>query len=156
MRSASITFVGFLAYRIDAPPLSIIVVATLCLMVYSFYDDMRNDRSATRATRRASAQRRSTPPASPDASASTQTRFDSQRAVRSSRPSLPRWPTSCTPIGMPLLPCSSGSEIAGMPSSDQVVQKIGLPVIVETARRFARRRRRQDRVVAVEDIRRAL
>ena len=45
----SITFVGFLAYRIGALPLSIIVVATLCLMVYSFYDDMRNDRAAARS-----------------------------------------------------------------------------------------------------------
>ncbi len=42
----SITFVGFLAYRINALPLSIIVVATLCLMVYSFYDDMRKERAA--------------------------------------------------------------------------------------------------------------
>jgi len=42
----SIAFVGFLAYRIDAPPLSVIVVATLALMVYSFYDDMRKDRAA--------------------------------------------------------------------------------------------------------------
>ena len=45
----SITFVGFLAYRINALPLSIIVVVALCLMVYSFYDDMRNDRAAARA-----------------------------------------------------------------------------------------------------------
>ena len=47
--AASITFVGFLAYKIDKLPLSIIVAATLCLMVYSFYDDMRNDRAAARA-----------------------------------------------------------------------------------------------------------
>lgn len=45
----SIVFVGFLAYKIDKLPLSIIVVATLCLMVYSFYDDMRNDRAAARS-----------------------------------------------------------------------------------------------------------
>ena len=42
---ASIVFVGFLAYRIGAPPLGVIVVVTLCLMVYSFYDDMRKDRA---------------------------------------------------------------------------------------------------------------
>ena len=49
----SITFVGFLAYRIGAPPLGVIVVGTLALMVYSFYDDMRIDRekAAARAAR---------------------------------------------------------------------------------------------------------
>jgi hypothetical protein len=49
----SIVFVGFLAYRIGAPPLGIIVVGTLALMVYSFYDDMRQDRekAAARAGR---------------------------------------------------------------------------------------------------------
>lgn len=45
----SIVFAGFLAYKIDKLPLSIIVAAALCLMVYSFYDDMRNDRAAARA-----------------------------------------------------------------------------------------------------------
>jgi hypothetical protein len=54
----SITFVGFLAYRIGAPPLSIIVAATLALMVYSFYDDMRRDReqAAARAARNSKTQ----------------------------------------------------------------------------------------------------
>jgi hypothetical protein len=41
----AIVFVGFLAYKIDKLPLTVIVVACLCLMVYSFYDDMRNDRT---------------------------------------------------------------------------------------------------------------
>jgi hypothetical protein len=41
----AIVFVGFLAYKIDRLPLTVIVVFCLCLMVYSFYDDMRNDRT---------------------------------------------------------------------------------------------------------------
>jgi hypothetical protein len=41
----AIVFVGYFAYKVDEPPLSIIVVLCLCLMVYSFYDDMRNDRT---------------------------------------------------------------------------------------------------------------
>jgi hypothetical protein len=41
----AIVFVGFLAYKIDKLPLTVIVVVCLCLMVYSFYDDMRNDRT---------------------------------------------------------------------------------------------------------------
>ncbi len=45
----SIIFVGFLAYRIGAPPLLVIVVATLLLMVYSFYTDMRLDRQKAAA-----------------------------------------------------------------------------------------------------------
>ena len=42
---AAIVFVGFFAYKVDKLPLIIIVVFVLCLMVYSFYDDMRNDRT---------------------------------------------------------------------------------------------------------------
>jgi len=45
----SIVFVGFLAYRIGAPPLIVIVAATLLLMIYSFYTDMRNDREKAAA-----------------------------------------------------------------------------------------------------------
>jgi len=41
----AIVFVGYFAYKVDEPPLTIIVVLCLCLMVYSFYDDMRNDRT---------------------------------------------------------------------------------------------------------------
>jgi hypothetical protein len=41
----AIVFVGYFAYAVDEPPLTIIVVLCLCLMVYSFYDDMRNDRT---------------------------------------------------------------------------------------------------------------
>ncbi len=38
-------FVGFFAYKVDKLPLTIIVVFCLALMIYSFYDDMRNDRT---------------------------------------------------------------------------------------------------------------
>jgi hypothetical protein len=41
----AIVFVGYFAYAVDEPPLTIIVALCLCLMVYSFYDDMRNDRT---------------------------------------------------------------------------------------------------------------
>ena len=41
----AIVFVGYFAYKVEEPPLTIIVVICLCLMVYSFYDDMRNDRT---------------------------------------------------------------------------------------------------------------
>jgi uncharacterized membrane protein len=41
----AIVFVGYFAYTLAEPPLTIIVVVCLCLMVYSFYDDMRNDRT---------------------------------------------------------------------------------------------------------------
>jgi hypothetical protein len=44
----AIVFVGFLAYKIDMLPLTVIVVVCLSLMVYSFYDDMRNDRTIAR------------------------------------------------------------------------------------------------------------
>jgi len=45
---AAITYVGFLAYKVGALPLIIVVVLCLGLMVYSFYDDMRNDRTIAR------------------------------------------------------------------------------------------------------------
>ena len=45
---ASITFVGFFAYEVDQTPLTIIVLLSVGLMVYSFYDDARNDRANTR------------------------------------------------------------------------------------------------------------
>jgi hypothetical protein len=41
----AIIFVGFLAYKIDKLPLTVIVVLCLALMIYSFYDDMINDRT---------------------------------------------------------------------------------------------------------------
>jgi hypothetical protein len=41
----AIVFVGFLAFKIDKLPLIVIVVFCLALMIYSFYDDMRNDRT---------------------------------------------------------------------------------------------------------------
>lgn len=44
-----IWYVGFLAYKIDKLPLSVITVLGLALMVYSFYDDWRNDRAVAEA-----------------------------------------------------------------------------------------------------------
>jgi hypothetical protein len=41
----AIVFVGFFAYKVNQLPLIIIVVVCLALMLYSFYDDMRNDRT---------------------------------------------------------------------------------------------------------------
>jgi 4-hydroxybenzoate polyprenyltransferase len=45
----AIWFVGFLAYKIEKLPLTIIVICCLALMIYSFYDDMRNDRAVAQA-----------------------------------------------------------------------------------------------------------
>ncbi|MGH6725446.1 MAG: hypothetical protein ACREB8_02725 [Pseudolabrys sp.] len=42
---SAIVFVGYFAFKVGQPPLSIIVVLCLALMVYSFYDDIRNDRT---------------------------------------------------------------------------------------------------------------
>jgi hypothetical protein len=42
---SAIVFVGFFAFKVNEPPLSIIVFCCLCLMVYSFYDDTRKDRT---------------------------------------------------------------------------------------------------------------
>jgi uncharacterized membrane protein YeaQ/YmgE (transglycosylase-associated protein family) len=39
----AILFAGFLAFKIDKLPLILIVVAVLALMIYSFFDDIRND-----------------------------------------------------------------------------------------------------------------
>lgn len=47
----AIVYVGFFAYKVNELPLSIIVVICLCLMVYSFFDDMRKDRAIARARR---------------------------------------------------------------------------------------------------------
>ena len=47
----AITFVGYFAYKVNEPPLTVIVVISLCLMVYSFYDDTRRDRAVTHARR---------------------------------------------------------------------------------------------------------
>jgi sugar phosphate permease len=44
----AIVFVGFFAYKVGEPPLTIIVVLCLALMVYSFYDDMTIDREKAR------------------------------------------------------------------------------------------------------------
>lgn len=46
--AGAIIFVGFFAYKVDQPPLTIIVVCCLALMLYSFYDDIRNDRTIAR------------------------------------------------------------------------------------------------------------
>lgn len=44
----AIVFVGFFAYKVGEPPLTIIVVLCLALMIYSFYDDMNVDREKAR------------------------------------------------------------------------------------------------------------
>jgi hypothetical protein len=44
----AIVFVGYFAYTVDQPPLTIIVTLCLALMVYSFYDDMRSDAKKAR------------------------------------------------------------------------------------------------------------
>jgi hypothetical protein len=44
----AIVFVGFFAYKVNQLPLIIIVIFCLALMLYSFYDDMRNDRTIAR------------------------------------------------------------------------------------------------------------
>ncbi len=41
-------FVGYFAYKVNEPPLTVIVVVCLALMVYSFYDDVRNDAAKAR------------------------------------------------------------------------------------------------------------
>jgi UDP-N-acetylmuramyl pentapeptide phosphotransferase/UDP-N-acetylglucosamine-1-phosphate transferase len=43
--AGAIVYVGFFAYKVDAPPLMIIVACCLALMVYSFYDDWREARA---------------------------------------------------------------------------------------------------------------
>ena len=50
----AIVFVGFFAYKVEQPPLTIIVIVCLALMVYSFYDDMRNDRTIAKFHRETS------------------------------------------------------------------------------------------------------
>jgi uncharacterized membrane protein len=45
----AIVFVGYFAYTLAKPPLIVIVVACLALMVYSLFDDMRNERKVARA-----------------------------------------------------------------------------------------------------------
>ena len=44
-----IWYVGFMAYKIEKLPLLVITVCCLALMVYSFYDDWRNDRAVADA-----------------------------------------------------------------------------------------------------------
>ena len=41
----AVIYVGFFAYKVDKLPLIVIVAVCLGLMVYSFYDDLRNDRT---------------------------------------------------------------------------------------------------------------
>lgn len=53
----AIVFVGFFAYKVDQLPLTIIVVGSLALMVYSFYDDMRSDAAKARIIGEHSAQK---------------------------------------------------------------------------------------------------
>ena len=44
----AIVYVGYFAYKVEELPLSVIVAGGLALMVYSFYDDMRNERKIAR------------------------------------------------------------------------------------------------------------
>ena len=44
----AIVFVGFFAYKVGEPPLTVIVVLCLALMIYSFYDDLKTDREKAR------------------------------------------------------------------------------------------------------------
>ncbi len=44
----AITYVGFFAYKVDKLPLIVIVVFVLSLMLLSFYDDIRRDRTISR------------------------------------------------------------------------------------------------------------
>lgn len=45
----AIWYIGFFAYKVEALPLTVIVAVCLALMVYSFYDDARNDRAVAQA-----------------------------------------------------------------------------------------------------------
>jgi uncharacterized membrane protein len=45
---SAIVYVGFFAYKVNKLPLIVIVVICLGLMIYSFYDDLRNDRTIAR------------------------------------------------------------------------------------------------------------
>lgn len=45
----AIWYVGFLAFKIEKLPLAAITVIGLALMVYSFYDDWKNDRAVADA-----------------------------------------------------------------------------------------------------------
>jgi hypothetical protein len=45
----AIVFVGYFAYTLAKLPLIVIVVFCLGLMVYSLFDDMRNERNVARA-----------------------------------------------------------------------------------------------------------
>jgi hypothetical protein len=42
----AIVYVGFFAYKVPSAPLAIIVIFVLCLMLYSFYDEMRGSTTA--------------------------------------------------------------------------------------------------------------
>jgi len=44
----AIVFVGFFAYKVGEPPLTVIVVLCLALMIYSFYDDLKTEREKAR------------------------------------------------------------------------------------------------------------
>lgn len=44
----AIIYVGFFAYKVDKLPLIVIVAMCLGLMLYSFYDDLRDDRTIAR------------------------------------------------------------------------------------------------------------
>ncbi len=44
----AIVFIGYFSYKVAEPPLIVITIFSMALMVYSFYDDMRNDQAMAR------------------------------------------------------------------------------------------------------------
>ena len=100
----AIVFVGFFAYKVDKLPLTIIVVVCLGLMVYSFYDDVRNDRtiaqfhSKTRASNSAGS------------TAVVVNPLDAQPA--GVRPARRRIPTTSAPCATAGRHCRAGRRVA--------------------------------------------
>ena len=73
-------------------------------------------------------------------------------AVRSNRASRPGPPTSCTPMGSPLSPASSGSDKRRQPGQRPQGAERGIAGGAQPLRRDAGRGRRDDGVVLVEDL----
>lgn len=44
----ALLYIGYLAYKIGAPPLIIITICCMLPMIYAFYDDLRHDREVAR------------------------------------------------------------------------------------------------------------
>jgi hypothetical protein len=47
----AIAYVGFFAYKVNEPPLTIIAVICLCLMICAFIEDLRRNRAVAEARR---------------------------------------------------------------------------------------------------------